>query len=148
MIRYFIILLAFLSCIPAVSLAQSFGESITEEGAITVDEMIKASEGKKKFTCKVTGTVVSVCQKKGCWMELMRPDGKTIRVTFKDYEFFVPKDISGKTVVMDGFAWFRETSVEMLRHYAQDAGKSEEEIKKITKPKKDLAFEAKGVIVK
>ncbi len=128
--------------------AQSFGEPITEEGAITVDEMIKGAEGQKKFPCKVMATVVSVCQKKGCWMELMRPEGGTIRVTFKDYEFFVPKDISGRTVIMDGFAWYRETSVAMLQHYAEDAGKSAEEIKKITKPKKELAFEAKGVIVK
>lgn len=128
--------------------AQAFGETITEEGAISVEEMIKASEGKKKFHCKVMGTVVAVCQKKGCWMELMRPEGGTIRVTFKDYEFFVPKDISGKTVIMEGFSWHRETSVEILRHYAEDAGKSTEEIEKINKPKKELAFEAKGVIVK
>jgi hypothetical protein len=145
---YTIILLSLLWLFPMSSYAQSFGEVITDEGAISVEEMIKSSEGKKKFNCKVTGTVLSVCQKKGCWMELMRPDGGTIRVTFKDYEFFVPKDISGKTVVMEGFSWYRETSVEMLRHYAQDAGKSEEEIKKIDKPKKELAFEAKGVIVK
>lgn len=128
--------------------AQTFGAPVNETGAITVDALIKAAEGKKKYPCTVTGTVVSVCQKKGCWMELMRPDGGTIRVTFKDYEFFVPKDISGKTVVMDGFAWFRETSVAMLRHYAEDAGKSAEEINKIDKPKKELAFEAKGVLVK
>lgn len=147
--KYYIPFLLVLVFFAANSLqAQSFGESITEDGAISVEEMIKVSEGKKKYPCKVTGTVVSVCQKKGCWMELLRPDGGTIRVTFKDYEFFMPKDISGRTVVMEGFSWFRETSVAMLRHYAEDAGKSADEINKIDKPKKELAYEAKGVIVK
>jgi len=144
----YLIFISLLFLLSGMLKAQSFGESITEEGAINVDEMIKGAEGQKKFPCKVRATVVSVCQKKGCWMELMRPEGGTIRVTFKDYEFFVPKDISGRTVIMDGFAWYRETSVAMLRHYAEDAGKSAEEINKITKPKKELAFEAKGVIVK
>lgn len=128
--------------------AQAFGDPISEEGAITVEEMITAAEGKKKYNCKVMGTVVSVCQKKGCWVELMRPDEGTIRVTFKDYAFFMPKDISGRTVVLEGYAFTRETPVETLRHYAEDAGKSKEEIEKIKKGKKELAFEAKGVIVK
>jgi len=146
-IALFIIIITGLTCLAPLC-AQSFGEPITEEGAITVEEMIKAAEGQKKYNCKVTGTVVAVCRKKGCWMELMRPDGGTIRVTFKDYEFFVPMDISGRTVIIEGFAWQRQVSAETLRHYAHDAGKTDEEIKKIKKSSKELAFEAQGVIVK
>ncbi len=71
-----------------------------------------------------------------------------MRVTFKDYGFFVPKDIAGKTVVVEGVAQKKTTPVSELRHYAEDAGKSKAEIAQITDPKNELAFVADGVIVK
>ena len=70
-----------------------------------------------------------------------------MRVTFKDYAFFMPKDLTGKKVVLDGFAFVETTSVEDLRHYADDAGKPKEEIDAITEPKKEVSFEAAGVLV-
>ena len=73
--------------------------------------------------------------------------GEDMRITFKDYKIFVPKDLIGKEIILDGFAYSDTTSVEDQRHYAEDAGKSKAEIARITKPKKELAFEAKGVVV-
>ena len=80
-------------------------------------------------------------------MNLEAPNGETIRVNFKDYAFFMPKDLAGKKVVIDGFAERTETSVEDLKHIAEDAKKPAEEIAKITKPKKEIVFEAKGVVI-
>ena len=51
-------------------------------------------------------------------------------------------------VVMNGKAYVSETSVEELRHYAEDAGKSEEEITAITEPERTFSFEADGVLLK
>ena len=39
-------------------------------------------------------------------------------------------------------------SVADLKHYAEDAGKSPEEIAKITEPSIEFAFEANGVLLK
>ena len=103
---------------------------------------------KESMNAKVTGTVESVCQAKGCWMKVKMDNGETMRVTFKDYGFFVPKDIAGKTVVVEGVAEKKTTPVAELRHYAEDAEKSKEEIAKITDPQNELAFVADGVIVK
>jgi len=126
---------------------QSFGEGVKKGNVITTDK-IEAKLGKEtKADMKVTGTVVEVCQKKGCFMNLAMPDGGTIFVNFKDYAFFMPKDIAGKKVVIDGFAQRKETSVEQLKHFAEDAKKSAEEIAKITEPKKEIVFEAKGVVI-
>jgi len=97
---------------------------------------------------KVTGVVESVCKAAGCWMKVKTSDGQTMRVTFKDYGFFVPKDIAGKTVVFEGIAKVKITSVAMLKHYAEDGGKSKDEIAKITAPEKAIGFVATGVIVK
>ena len=41
----------------------------------------------------------------------------------------------------------QETSVKELRHYAEDAGKSKEEIAKITKPKVEIRVLANGIKV-
>ncbi len=69
-----------------------------------------------------------------------------MRVTFKDYKIFVPKDLIGKEVILDGFAYADTSSVDQ-KHYAEDASKTAAEIAKITTPKRQLAFEAKGVVV-
>ena len=63
--------------------------------------------------------------------------------------FFVPVDsVEGKTAIIQGDLFLDTTSVEMLKHYAEDAGKSEEEITLITEPSFELGFIADGVIIK
>ena len=69
-------------------------------------------------------------------------------VRFKDYGFFMPLDSKDREVIVEGKAFVKETSVKELQHYAEDAGKSKEEIAKITEPKKEFAFEANGVLMK
>ena len=126
---------------------KSFGTGV-EQGNIVPAAKMEATMGKEKTVdMKISGEVLGVCKKKGCWMTLKMPDGTPMRVTFKDYGFFMPMDIVGKKVVLDGIAKKQTISVETLRHYAEDAHKSPEEIAKITEPKKELAFEAEGVVI-
>lgn len=125
-----------------------YGKKISEKGAVPAAQLASNMGNKTETKAKVEGTVESVCQMKGCWVKLKTADGQTMRVTFKDYGFFVPKDISGKTVVIEGVAKQTTTPVSELRHYAEDAGKSKEEIAKITEPEKAITFVADGVIVK
>ncbi len=147
-----ILLTLFLSSFCFVAYAQHdmsyHGKKITEKGAIPATQLVSKMSGKTEMPAKVEGTVESVCKMKGCWMKVKTGEGQTMRVTFKDYSFFVPKDIVGKTVVVEGTAETTTTPVDELRHYAQDAGKSKEEIEKITQPEKELTFVADGVIVK
>lgn len=126
----------------------NFGDKISEKGAISTTDLAKKMDGKEQVKAKVTGVVESVCKVKGCWMKVKLEDGSSMRVTFKDYGFFVPKDIDGKTVVFEGLAQVKTTSVGQLKHYAQDAGKTQEDIEKITEPEKAITFVANGVIVK
>lgn len=128
---------------------QQFGAAIDGKGAISYDDFLKRMEGKDSMAVKVRGTVESVCQMKGCWMNIVAKDAakESMFVKFKDYAFFVPKDISGKEVIMEGFAFREVTPVDELKHYAEDEGKSEAEIAAITSPKVELKFMASGVIV-
>ncbi|MFF5383033.1 DUF4920 domain-containing protein [Pedobacter suwonensis] len=126
---------------------QKFGEEVKPGNVKPAAKMEAAMGDEKTVDMKIEGKVVDVCKKKGCWITLEMPNGDPMRVTFKDYAFFMPMDIVGKKVVLDGLAKKQTISVETLRHYAEDAKKSPEEVAKITDPKKELAFEAKGVVI-
>ena len=94
--------------------------------------------------------VSDVCQTKGCWMNLVNAtesNQEEMFVQFKDYGFFMPKDLAGKEVIVEGKAYSESTSVEELRHYAEDAGKTEEEIAAITEPQLEKKFLATGVVL-
>jgi len=125
-----------------------FGDSITMDGAIAADQLMGQLAGKDSLQVKLTTTIEEVCQKKGCWMNLAIGNEKTMRVKFKDYAFFMPKDAAGKTVFIEGWAYADTIPVAQLQHYAEDAGKSKEEIAKITEPEVSISFEANGVIIK
>jgi hypothetical protein len=128
--------------------AQYFGAKITEEGAIALAELKGAMGEKKELSTKVMGEVEAVCQKKGCWMNIKNAEGESMRVTFKDYAFFMPMDCSGKTAIVEGMAKIEETSIADLKEYAKDDNQSKEAIAAIKEPKKELVFEASGVILK
>ncbi|MCE2612749.1 DUF4920 domain-containing protein [Flavobacteriaceae bacterium D16] len=129
----------------------SFGAEIQAEGAKSDLDMLAMYQQlpvSDSVNTKFSATVKEVCQSKGCWMKLKLQDGGEAMVRFKDYAFFVPKDISGKEVVVSGKAFVDMMTVEDQRHYAEDEGKSAEEIAAITEPKKTFSFEASGVLIK
>ena len=128
-----------------------FGEVKKVKDVISYDALLAKMEKTELVeNVQVEGKVSAVCQAKGCWMTINSEDEskQKMMVKFKDYGFFMPLDLSGSTVVMQGKAFIETTSVDELRHYAEDAGKTKEEIAKIIEPKVELKFEATGVVVK
>jgi Domain of unknown function (DUF4920) len=123
-----------------------FGE-VTEKGTVVSANDIESKMVDNKYDGKIKGKVVEVCKAMGCWAKLEREDGSTIMIKVKDHEFAMPLDIVGKVVLAEGSAQVKETSVNMLKHYAEDAGKSKEEIEKIKEPKKEVLMTVKGVKV-
>ncbi len=125
----------------------AFGAAVTKDGALDVKLLSDKLKNEKELFVKIKGDVVAACQVKGCWMTADLGNGKSMRIRFKDYGFFVPKDSGGKQFYAQGIASWSETSVAELQHYAEDAGKSKAEIEKITEPEKELVFLADGVII-
>lgn len=129
----------------------SFGEKISSEDFISSEEMeerFKDLNPGDTLQLSFKGTVNSVCKNKGCWMQVDLPEGEEdVMVKFKDYGFFVPKDIDQKQVVVNGKAYITEVSIEEQRHYAQDNGETPEEIAAIVEPKRTFSFLADGVLV-
>ncbi len=125
-----------------------FGSPISDTEITPLLKVSQIMEQKDSADFKTKAVVLESCQRKGCWMTINTSDGELaepIMVRFRDYGFFVPKDISGSTVLIEGTAYRQVTSVADLRHYASDAGKSKEEIEAITEPKEELVFIADGV---
>ena len=127
-------------------IGMTFGEKITANGAIPAHELSAKLNGAEPAEVKVTGKVTEVCKMEGCWLR-METSGGTMLIKMKDHAFLVPLAMNGKTIVVDGIATLKETSVKMLKHYAEDAGKSKEEIEAIKEPKREITMEARGILV-
>lgn len=124
-----------------------YGTAPAEKGeAVNINDLgSKMAAG--AFEGKVTGKVKEVCKAMGCWIRLEKGDGTTLMVKSKEHAFFMPENLTGKTVVIEGTASVKEVSEEKRKHFAEDAGKSKEEIKKIKGSEKEIQFVASGVKV-
>lgn len=135
-----------------ISQYESFGEKFTVDNPLSTETMREKYKNMKvgdSLEVSFITKVDEVCQAKGCWMRLdLGENSPGSFVKFKDYEFFVPMDAENADAIIKGVAFKAETSVAELQHYAQDAGKSEEEIAAITQPKVEYSFMADGVFLK
>ncbi len=94
----------------------------------------------------VRATVDEVCQTKGCWMTFTE-GGASMRVKFLDYAFFMPKDASGREVIVDGKFDIQVVPAAEVAHYLEDAGKFEEAAA-VTEDQLQLTFMAGAVLMK
>jgi ABC-type Na+ efflux pump permease subunit len=124
----------------------NFGNTTSAEGAVAANELNTVLADKTTADVKVKGKVVEVCKSEGCWIRMETASGPML-IKMKDHSFTVPLALNGKTIVADGIAEIKVTTVEMQKHYAEDAGKSKEEIDAIKEPKKEIVMQAKGILV-
>ena len=128
-----------------------FGDNITAEGAISKEDLLakyKTMKPTDTLNVKVSAKITDVCQKKGCWMNLDLGEGKSAFVKFKDYGFFVPKNAAQSEAIVNGKAFIEVTSINDLKEYAKDAGKSKSAIDSIVAPETNYSFLADGVLIK
>lgn len=124
-----------------------YGSVIELDGALDASRLRAALSETGRAQVKFEGEVTATCAKKGCWMDVASGED-TVFVRFQDYGFFVPTEgAEGKRTVMEGEAFFDTIEAAMLKHYAEDAGASEEAIAAITEPELRLAFTATGVMI-
>jgi hypothetical protein len=128
----------------------AFGEKFKVAKVLTKEQMLKKYKNLKKgdtIMVQFESNIKSVCKKKGCWMKMDLAGDDTSFVKFKDYGFFVPKNAQEKEVIVNGKAFVSVESVDVLKHYAKDAGKSQAAIDSITEPKVTYSFMADGVLI-
>jgi len=133
----------------ADSLTGWYGEEFEIGEVLPVTALLAYSAEELQKEVVVEAEILHSCRKKGCWMKVDLGEGvEPMRVSFLDYGFFVPLVSDGRTAVMKGTAYIDTIDVEMLRHFAEDAGKSKEEIDAITQPEIEWSFEATGVYIR
>ncbi|MCF6128896.1 DUF4920 domain-containing protein [Flavobacterium sp. AS60] len=158
-----VILIMLLLCLGTAVMAQqkaksfdakeyaSFGDKFKVTKVYTKEQMLKKYKTLKKgdtITVQFQSNIKAVCKKKGCWMKMNLAGNDESFVKFKDYGFFVPLNADNSEAIISGKAFVDVESVESLRHYAKDGGKSAAEIAKITKPEVTYSFLADGVYIK
>jgi len=124
-----------------------FGGKLTidRSQAVTVTRAIEDT-GTYGKPILIKGTVADVCRKKGCW--LVVTDGfSEMRVTFKDYAFFVPKDSDTKDVLLEGIVSSREISEDEARHYASESTTGTESPESIRGARQIVTMEATAVVI-
>lgn len=129
------------------TVGSTYGAKTNANNAINANELPALLKTKDTVMVKIKAKVADACPKKGCWMNVQINDSTTAFVKMKDYAFFVPLDIIGKTIVLDGVSYTKTTSVAELKHYAEDAKKPQTEIDAITQPKNEIRFMASGILV-
>ena len=145
-IFFVFIALVFSSC--STKEYQFFGMEIEDKVTHSYTTVFELAQSGAVENVILEGVITQTCAKKGCWMNVKMAEGDTMMVRFKDYGFFVPKEgAEDLRTVMHGIAKMDTISVDLLRHYAEDAGETEDIIMEITEPRFILEFIADGVLI-
>ncbi|MBX7101947.1 MAG: DUF4920 domain-containing protein [Myxococcaceae bacterium] len=99
------------------------GEKLKGLPAVELAALLKSPSDFDGKTVALKGTVRKACERKGCWMELATAadaKGPGVRVTFKDYGFFVPLDSAGRKAQVEGQVKVAELSDETAKHYESE----------------------------
>jgi hypothetical protein len=124
-----------------------YGEKFESAKVISTENLhTNLTEG-NKLEGELKGKVIEVCANKGCWIKLQLADKSIATVKMKDYSFFVPTALTGKTVAINGKVEKAITSVKELKHLAEDAKKTPEEIEAISTPKEEIKITANSIKV-
>jgi hypothetical protein len=131
--------------LPLLASAEQYGAPIAKKNPTTLAAAVKRLESSPKAAVQVESKVEKICVVKGCWLALTDAANADIRVTFKDYAFFVPASLVGKTVIVEGVMEKVTMSLEETKHYVKDAGGDPATV---TKPRVEYRIVASGVEVK
>jgi hypothetical protein len=118
----------------------------------SVDEMYNTVMETGTFEGLVKAEISEVCKKAGCWITVVKQDGSTIRVIFRDH-FGIPLDTpSGYEVIMNGVGHLDTTSIELQKHFLDDAKEAGEEVSQaeydaITEDIIEVSFDCDGLLV-
>jgi hypothetical protein len=121
---------------------EDFGQGLTLNRITEFKDVIHRPENYAGQRVLIRARVYDVCQKKGCWMALRDGDVQ-VRVRFKDYDFFVPKDCTGQLAYAEGHVKAEKISEKTARHYAKESGRGNPS--EIRGPQQVVSFIATGV---
>ena len=103
---------------PTEKTVMTRGEKLKGADAVELTKLLEAPTDYEGKTVAVEAKIRKACEKKGCWMELAGTEkGPGVRVTFKDYGFFVPLDSAGSTAKVEGVVKVAMLDEARAKHY-------------------------------
>jgi len=121
-----------------------FGAAFRLTSPVSLVSVLADPDAFKENPVLIRARISDVCQRKGCWT-ILREGEQTVRVRFKDYGFFLPKNISGREALVEGVVTIRTLSEREARHYEEEA--KDGQPKSIQGPQDEVGFLATGVRV-
>lgn len=148
---------AIVTLILAVSLAMAegekkYGKDLTLKNPTSVSEILANPEKYHGTSVLVEGTIVDVCEKKGCWIKIAgENEADVIQIKVEDDVIVFPKEARGKWVRAEGKVFAKEYSVKEL--IAREKHEAEEQKKKfdassITEPKTVIRIDGDGAVIR
>lgn len=117
-----------LVALPLQAASLQFGDKVDKSSLIAISEVQAKPESFLGKTITVQAEVVSVCQKKGCWMQLSAGSGQQLKIKVRDGDMEFPVSARGKQALATGqlvkIALDLESSREQLAAQAKAQGKS------------------------
>ncbi len=102
--------------------SETFGAPIQElPTLVSLADILNEPDKYTRTSFGLEAKVAKVCQKKGCFLIAMQGQ-ETIRIAFKDYGFFVPTNITDRTVTLIGKLTRHEVSPKQAEHFSKDLG--------------------------
>jgi hypothetical protein len=142
-------LLAFLSIISFAEEAKKYGAEITLEAKTSISDILADAEsfvGKKVL---VEGTVVGVCAKRGCWMDISGDkDFEKIKIKVNDGEIVFPMEAKGKKALVEGEVYSIVTEGEGCGGDCAEEGEKEHKCEHEKTTKKVYMIKGLGAVIK
>jgi hypothetical protein len=122
-----------------------YGSAIDENvKQLSFGDLLGNAESVNNTIVTVRGVVAEVCQAMGCWMVMT--DGTTSVRAKTGHNFFLPKDISGKEVIITGTFKMTEISEDDAKHFNEESSNPKDE-SEIVGPQQVLVIDATGIEV-
>lgn len=128
-------------------IALFFGEKFDTSGAVLPKEFKNTFSYKDSTEIKVKAYVNKTCKKNGSWMVLNLEDGDEMRVSFKDYGFFVPKNADNYLAIVKGHIHLDSLAHKKMRQGSLESEPNQKNTDSTKQDKVKLGFEASGVML-
>jgi len=119
-----------LAALPTLAMwgAERLGQPFTLKDPMAVAAAVAGADKLIGKTIQVKGKATEVCQRMGCWVQLVDPaSGQSIRIQVPDGEMVFPSDLAGKTVVAEGvmakIVLTKQQVIAAERHEAEEQGR-------------------------
>lgn len=101
------------------------GAAISKDAkAIPLADVLAKPDAYSKNAVLVEGVIEASCTRQGCWMQLAPAKGEqSVRVTFKDYGFFIPLEAKGMKARAEGVTVVKELSKSEVEHLESEGAK-------------------------